>query len=158
MKLARLEQRWLALWEAAAKASPLDMVPTLQKLAAGFAGIGATTDAERLYKQGTAIREQALGPDHLAVAISLYWLATHYQNEQCFQEAESLYRRALTILDRVLETDQVIDATQVGELSGRNLPSIIRSVLICLADIYQYWNDTARESAIRQRILEQFAQ
>jgi hypothetical protein len=50
-----------------------------------------------LYKRVLAIREKALGPDHLDVAISLHNLAQLYRATKRINEAEKLEARAKKI-------------------------------------------------------------
>lgn len=53
----------------------------MNNLAALYERQGRLTDAEPLYQRAAAIREQALGPDHPDLAISLNNLASLYQSE-----------------------------------------------------------------------------
>jgi tetratricopeptide (TPR) repeat protein len=58
---------------------------------------GRYSEAEPLYQRSSAIMQQALGPDHPDVALSLNNLALLYQAEGRYSEAEPLYKRSLTI-------------------------------------------------------------
>ncbi len=50
-----------------------------------------------MYRRSIAILEEALGPDHLKVAVGLQSLAKLYYKIGKYDEAESLYNRALQI-------------------------------------------------------------
>jgi tetratricopeptide (TPR) repeat protein len=63
------------------------------------------SEAEPLYKRSLAIRENALGADHPAVAIDLNNLATLYNNQGRYADAEPLYKRALAIEEKALGPD-----------------------------------------------------
>jgi tetratricopeptide (TPR) repeat protein len=57
------------------------------------------------YRMVLAVRERALGSDHPDVAASLNNLAELYYDQGRYSEAESLYRRALSIAGKVLRTN-----------------------------------------------------
>jgi tetratricopeptide (TPR) repeat protein len=57
-------------------------------------------DAEPLFQRALAIREKALGPEHLDVATSLNNLALVYQAQGKYADAEPLYKRSLEILEK----------------------------------------------------------
>src|SRR5215472_9425352 len=59
-------------------------------------------EAEQLYQRSLAIREQALGPEHVDVADSLNGLAEIYYAQKKYAEAEQLYQRALAIQEKAL--------------------------------------------------------
>ena len=54
---------------------------------------GRYAEAEPLYKRSLAIKEKALGPDHLQVAAALNELARLHETRQQYAEAAPLYRR-----------------------------------------------------------------
>jgi len=56
----------------------------------------------RLFKRSLLIMEKALGLEHADVGTSLNHLATLYQEQNKFAEAELLYERALAILETAL--------------------------------------------------------
>ncbi len=56
-------------------------------------------------KRALAIREEALGPAHPDVALSLNNLAGLYDAQGRYAEAEPLYKRALAILEKALGPD-----------------------------------------------------
>ncbi len=74
--------------------------------------------AEPLYKRALAIRENALGPDHPNVAISLNDLAVLYDTQGKFTEAEPLHKRALAIKEKALGPDHPNVATSLNNLAG----------------------------------------
>ena len=49
-------------------------------------------EAESLLQRSLKIKEFKLGPDHLDVAQSLFWLATLYTAMEQYAKAEPLYR------------------------------------------------------------------
>src|SRR5439155_297783 len=58
--------------------------------------------AEPLYQRALAIREQALGPQHPDVALSLNTLAGLYRAKWDYGRAEPLHQRALAIREQAL--------------------------------------------------------
>jgi CHAT domain-containing protein len=75
-------------------------------------------DAEPLYKRSLAIREKALGPDHLDVANSLNNLALLYQTQGGrYADAEALYQRTLAIFEKALGPDHPDVATSLNNLA-----------------------------------------
>jgi CHAT domain-containing protein/Tfp pilus assembly protein PilF len=66
---------------------------------------GKYGEAEGLYQRALAIREKALGRDHLEVANSLIGLAFVYRDQGRYGEAEGVYQRALAIKEKALGRD-----------------------------------------------------
>ena len=62
-------------------------------------------EAEPLYIQSLAIREQHLGANHLQTANSLNNLAFLYRSMERYREAEPLYTRSLAIRTQHLGAD-----------------------------------------------------
>ena len=60
--------------------------------------MGRTADAEPLHRRALAIREKALGAEHLDLATSLNNLALLYRAQGWYAESEPLYRRAYRIV------------------------------------------------------------
>ena len=60
---------------------------------------------EQLYRRDLEISENALGPDHPDVAITLNNLAGLYKAQRKYDEAEPLCRRALEIKEKALGPD-----------------------------------------------------
>jgi len=63
---------------------------------------GHYTEAEPHLNRALAIREKALGADHLDTATSLNNLAELYESQGKYDEAEPLYKRALAIAEKAL--------------------------------------------------------
>lgn len=59
-------------------------------------------EAEALYRRALAIAENAVGPDHPAVAAGLNNLALLYDDRAKYAEADPLYQRALAIREKAL--------------------------------------------------------
>jgi tetratricopeptide (TPR) repeat protein len=58
---------------------------------------GRYFEAIPLAQRALAIREKALGPDHIDVALSLYSLAGLYRVQGRYADAEPLFKRSLAI-------------------------------------------------------------
>jgi tetratricopeptide (TPR) repeat protein len=78
---------------------------------------GQYADAEPLYKRSLAIREKALGSDHLDVAQSLNNLAELYQAQGRYADAELLHKRALAIREKALGPDHPDVAVSLNNLA-----------------------------------------
>jgi tetratricopeptide (TPR) repeat protein len=78
---------------------------------------GRYTDAEPLYQRALAIREKALGPEHLNVATSLNNLAVLYHTQVQYTKAEPLLERALTIREKALGPEHPDVATSLNNLA-----------------------------------------
>jgi class 3 adenylate cyclase/tetratricopeptide (TPR) repeat protein len=74
--------------------------------------------AEQLSRLALAIRERALGPDHLDVATCLHVLALVYWEQGRYDEAESLNSRVLAIRERALGPDHPDVALSLNNLAG----------------------------------------
>ena len=74
-------------------------------------------EAEPLYRQVLAIREQAMGPDHPDTALSLNDLGVMILAQDRYAEAEPLFRRALAIREAVLGPDHPDTATSLNNLA-----------------------------------------
>ena len=74
---------------------------------------GHWADAEAAFKRALALNEEALGPDHLRVAITADNLAQAYRFQKRFDEAEPLYARAIKIAEKAspqgIETANILD-------------------------------------------------
>jgi tetratricopeptide (TPR) repeat protein len=73
--------------------------------------------AELLFQRALAIREKALGPEHLATATSLNNLAELYRDQWRNEEAEPLYRQALEIVQKELGPEHPDTATSLNNLA-----------------------------------------
>jgi len=58
--------------------------------------------AESLYQQALAINEKVRGADHLDTAGTLHLLAVLYQDQGKYEEAEPLYLRSITTMEKLL--------------------------------------------------------
>jgi tetratricopeptide (TPR) repeat protein len=97
-------------------------------------------EAEPLYQRALAIREKALGPEHLSVATILNNLAVLYRTQGRYKEAEPLYQRALAIRERALGPEHPDMAQSLNNLAlvyedqGRREeaePRLQRALAIC---------------------------
>ncbi len=79
---------------------------------------GRYAEAEPLHQRALAIRERALGPDHLDVAQSLNNLAVLFHGQGRTAEAEPLQQRALAIRERALGPDHLHVAQSLNNLAG----------------------------------------
>jgi tetratricopeptide (TPR) repeat protein len=79
-------------------------------------------DGERRDRQLIELREQAFGPAHPDVATALHILAARYHLVRRYEQAETLYNRALSIRTESL---------------GRDHPSTVE----CLEDLGDLWRD-----------------
>ncbi len=59
-------------------------------------------EAELLFRQAFAIRQQTLGKEHPDTAGSLWWLAVLAKQKRHWKEAEKLYKRAASIYEIAL--------------------------------------------------------
>ena len=91
------------------------------------------------------IREKVLGPDHPSTALSLNNLAALYDNQGKYDEAESLYQRALAIREKVLGSDHPDTAETRNNLAvlhssiGETMASPSRSTNRALVVVKRYW-------------------
>jgi tetratricopeptide (TPR) repeat protein len=92
-------------------------------------------EAEPFYQRALAIREKALGPDHLDVGRSLNNLGMLYYFQRRYAEAERLLLRALEISEKVLRPED-------GEVAAR---------LHNLAWIYREKYDLKKASSYHER-------
>ncbi len=78
---------------------------------------GEYAQAEPLFVRALAIRERALGPDHLDVATSLNELAVLYEHQGRYAEAEPLYLGAIAIREKALGPDDPDLAESLNDLA-----------------------------------------
>jgi tetratricopeptide (TPR) repeat protein len=81
-------------------------------------GRGRYSDAEPLYVRALAIREKALGPEHLDLANSLNNLAELYWVQGQYAKAEPLHHRALAIREKALGPEHPDVANSLNGLAG----------------------------------------
>ena len=79
---------------------------------------GRYNEAEPLHQRALAIAENARGPDHPDVAMSLNNLAVVHWQQGRYAEAQPLYQRALTIRERAFAPDHPDVATSLNNLAG----------------------------------------
>lgn len=73
---------------------------SLSRLADGYAVIGDLAQAEALYQRALAIEEEALGPDHDEVALTLEWYAALLRKQNRMGEAAEVASRIAAIRTR----------------------------------------------------------
>ena len=74
-------------------------------------------EAEPLVRRALAIKEKALGAEHLDTASSLNNLATVLSAQGRYGEAEPLYRRALAITEKALGAEHLDTASSLNNLA-----------------------------------------
>ena len=74
------------------------------------------SQAESLYRQALAIREQVFGSEHPDVAASLNELGVLYYRQGKYIEAEALYQRALAIREQALGSEHPDVAESLNDL------------------------------------------
>jgi tetratricopeptide (TPR) repeat protein/CHAT domain-containing protein len=109
-------------YEAAVKTkfgtSHANYAGALYDLARVYQAQGKYGEAEGLYSRALAIREKALGPDHLVVATTLNNLAFVDWQQHRYADAEPLYKRALAIRERALGADHPDVASTLNSLGN----------------------------------------
>jgi len=101
---------FLLLSTAGVKAQQSDWTRSLTAARAASQS-GDYSTALNLYKLTLASQEKALGPNHAQVAATLNNLAVLYHNQGSYSQAEPLYKRSLTIWEKVPEKEaQVVAA------------------------------------------------
>src|SRR3712207_5105585 len=72
------------------------------KLGRRYVEMGKDEQAELLFQRALDIKEKALGPNHISVAVSLSNLAEIYIHKEQYTKAESLLKRSVTIFEKSL--------------------------------------------------------
>ena len=103
---------------------------------------GGYSEAETLYQQALAIREESLGTDHLETAQSAYNLARLYTDQGKYTNAEQLYLQSLAIRERTL---------------GSKHPAIAQC-LNSLALLYWFWDRYEQAETLYLRALPMYRQ
>ncbi len=129
-----------ALRNATAVERTLEEARRLAEEARSLRQKGKYDDALTPATRTLTIREQVLGPNHLAVAEALYGLASIYDDKENYEKAEPLFQRALTIREQGLSP------------AHSEYMDVARS-LRSLAWIYGVRQDFARAEAFYQRAL-----
>ena len=89
----------------------------LNKRAIELDNTGRHSEAEPLYQESLAMREEVLGPDHPDVAVSLNNLAFLYGEQGRYSEAEPLCKRSLAIWEKAFGPDHLNVATALINLA-----------------------------------------
>jgi CHAT domain-containing protein/Tfp pilus assembly protein PilF len=76
------------------------------------------TDAQAALMRALEIREKVLGPDHLAVGVTLGFLASGYDDAGDYASAEPLHLRSLKIKEKWLGPDHPTVALELSALGG----------------------------------------
>ncbi|MER5528734.1 tetratricopeptide repeat protein, partial [Streptomyces sp. NPDC002677] len=113
-----LEERALAITEAALGPDHPDTATGLNNLAATFSDLGRHADALPLAQRALTISETALGPDHPTTATRLGNLATTFGELGRHADALPLKERALAISETALGPDHPDTATRLGNLAA----------------------------------------
>jgi tetratricopeptide (TPR) repeat protein/CHAT domain-containing protein len=96
---------------------PQDEPAALDKRIAELRQAGKFSEAIPLAQRALANRENALGPNHLSVAVSLNNLAELYRVQGRYADAEPLYKRSLAIVERAMGADHRDVATLANNLA-----------------------------------------
>jgi hypothetical protein len=90
---------------------------SLNSLALLCRDLGRYAEVESLHKRVLAIREKALGPDHLDVGQSLTNLGDIYRCQGRYGEAEPLLNRGLAIREKALGSDHPAVGISLNDLA-----------------------------------------
>jgi tetratricopeptide (TPR) repeat protein len=110
---------------------------------------GKPEEAERLSLRSIEVFEALLGLDHPLVADCLFDLASHYEENGRYQEAETCYRRAVAIQETRLPGLQVSSESQVV-IPGEYLT--LAQTLLALARVCERVSKRGEAKRIRARI------
>jgi tetratricopeptide (TPR) repeat protein len=94
----RLLRRAVVIEERVGASARLDLAFTLNSLGALYCNIKEPARAAPLLERGLEIRKQILGSNHPLIASSLDNLADAFIQQRRLDQAETLYRRSLSIL------------------------------------------------------------
>ena len=122
---------------AIARERDLRQADLLDAEAGKLSDAGEFEQALPLAERVLALREQALGADHLDVATTIKKLADLYKNKGDYDKAELLYQRALGIREKAFGPEHPNVAATLGSL----------------ADVYYYKGNYDRAEALYQRAL-----
>jgi tetratricopeptide (TPR) repeat protein len=95
----RLLRRAISLEEKAGAPARLDLAFSLNSLGALYGNVREPARATRLLERGLEIREEILGCNHPLITSSLDNLADALIQQNKLDQAETLYRRSLSILE-----------------------------------------------------------
>ena len=99
LEAERLLRRAISLQEKAGEPARLDLAFTLNSLGALYCNVREPRRATPMLERGLEMREHILGPNHPLVAASLDNLAEALIQQHRLDQAETLYRRSLSILE-----------------------------------------------------------
>ncbi|MEU3520257.1 tetratricopeptide repeat protein [Streptomyces sp. NPDC006654] len=112
-----LEERALAITEAALGPDHPDTATCLGNLAGTLSDLGRHADALPLAERALAVTEAALGPDHPDTATCLGNLAGTYTGLGRYADALPLEERALAVTEAALGPDHPATALRLGNLA-----------------------------------------
>jgi tetratricopeptide (TPR) repeat protein len=118
LQYAAAAQEFQAAADLVPSSEPLIRAEYLASLGSAAHSAGNYPLAGRALVEALAFREQALGPDHANVAISLNNLAVVYRAQGRYAEAEPLHKRALAISEKVLGPEHPTVAIRLNNLAG----------------------------------------
>jgi tetratricopeptide (TPR) repeat protein len=119
----RLLRRAAAIEEKAGAPARLDLAFTLNSLGALYCNIREPSRATPLLERGLEIREQILGSNHPLITSSLDNLADALIQQQRLDQAETIYRRSLSLLENQSENATLLAMTRskLADLYSRKL-------------------------------------
>lgn len=118
----RLLRRAAAIEEKAGAPARLDLAFTLNSLGALYCNIREPSRATPLLERGLEIREQILGSNHPLITSSLDNLADALIQQQRLDQAETIYRRSLSLLENQSEhTLLAMTSSKLADLYFRKL-------------------------------------
>jgi CHAT domain-containing protein/tetratricopeptide (TPR) repeat protein len=82
-----------------------------------YAILGRFEEAEPIHKRALAVRERALGANHVDVANSLANLGRLYYEQERYSEAEALYKRALAVSEVGYSATPYMFTTELDNLA-----------------------------------------
>ncbi|HMX26720.1 MAG TPA: tetratricopeptide repeat protein, partial [Blastocatellia bacterium] len=137
VKLSELRAATADDGAALVREEQLRQASLLEAEAAGLAQSGKLEQAFSPAERALALREKALGAQHLEVGTALKNLADLRKNHGDYDKAESLYDRALVIREKAL---------------GAEHPNVAVT-LAALADVYYFKSDLNRAESLYNRAL-----
>jgi tetratricopeptide (TPR) repeat protein len=120
IRLARLDdgRRWAKHAKPLARAVGTDEAYAMYLNTLGTLAYtqGEFAEARDLHQRALAIRERALGTDHLDVAVSLHNLGLTLWSERDYERARSYHERALAIRENILGPGHPVVASSLNSL------------------------------------------
>jgi tetratricopeptide (TPR) repeat protein len=125
----RVLRRAMTIEEKAGEPARLDLAFTLNSLGALYCNIRQPARATPLLERGLEIREQILGSNHPLITSSLDNLADALVQRRRLDEAGTLYRRSLSLLENQSEHTVLLAMTRykLAELYFRKLRNLQRA-------------------------------